>query len=138
MIESNFSINAIDLLKSETLEYVLLDSEDGTVVPVVTSLFYCNAEELTIIADDRGALTADVEALALHIAPMEQQIEYWKEYYEMSDEQIVLLIDLYEEKLQNIHSEIHLTDEQKKMLPGEDIDDECIVSFAEIGILVTN
>lgn len=53
-MESNFSINAIDLLKSETLEYVLLNSEDGKALPVVTSLLYCNAEELMIIADDSG------------------------------------------------------------------------------------
>lgn len=132
--ESDFPPQAIDLLKSETLEYVLMNSEDGRVIPVVTSLYYCNTERLLIIANDKESLTADVEALAPFIASMEQQVEYWKDYYEMSEENVVLLLDLFKTKSERFHAPICLTDTQKKMLPGEDINEECIISFAEMNI----
>ena len=134
--ESKFPNKAIDLLKAETLEYVLLDSEDGSAVPVVTSLFYCNTKELLIISDDGEALASDADTLALYIVPMEQQVEYWKDYYEMSDEHIVLLLELFRVKSEKFYTAIRLTDAQKKMLPGEDIDEECVVSFAEMNVVV--
>ncbi|MBQ9780854.1 MAG: hypothetical protein IJW00_07895 [Clostridia bacterium] len=134
--ESKFPTVAIDLLKAETLEYVLLDSKDGSVVPVVTSLFYCNMKELLILSDDGEALAADAASLALYIAPMEQQVGYWKDYYEMSEEHIVLLLDLFRIKSEKFYTTVRLTDVQRKMLPGEGIDEECIVSFAEMNIVV--
>jgi hypothetical protein len=134
--ESDFPTEAVDLLKAEALEYVLLEDEDGVAVPVVTSLLYGNAEGLTVISDDGETLKGDMEALALHIAPMEQQIEYWNDYYEMTDEHMALLTALYRAKSEKFHSIIRLTDAQKKMLPGEEIVGECVTSFAEINIVV--
>lgn len=134
--ESNFPTKAIDLLKEETLEYVLLDGKDGEVVPVVTSLFYCNAEELSVISDNGEALAKDAETLAWHISPVEQQIGFWRNYYEMSGDHIALLLDLYRIKSKNFYSTLHFTDTQRNMLPGEDVDDECVVSFAEMNIVV--
>jgi hypothetical protein len=122
--ESDFPTEAVDLLKAEALEYVMLEDEDGVAVPVVTSLFYGNAESLTVISNDGEALKGNMEALAPHIAPVEQQIGYWKDYYEMTDEHTALLTDLYRAKSENFHSTIRLTDAQKKMLPGEEIDGE--------------
>ena len=136
MNESEFPTKAIDLLKSETLEYVLMDSEDGMVVPIVTSLFYCSTERLLIISDDEESLSADVETFALFIASIEQQVEYWKNYYEMSEENVVLLLDLFKTKSEYFHTPIYLTYTQQKMLPGEDINEECIISFAEMNIFM--
>ena len=134
--ESDFPTEAVDLLKAEALEYVLLEDEDGVAVPVVTSLLYGNAESLTVISNDGETLKGDMEALAPHIAPVERQIEYWREYGDMSDSQIALLKDLHTVKLKEFHTAIHMSDEQKKMLSGEEIDEECVTSFAEINIVV--
>ena len=136
--ESDFPTEAVDLLKAEALEYVMLEDEDGVAVPVVTSLFYGNAESLTVISNDGEALKGNMEALVPHIAPVEQQIGYWKDYYEMTDEHTALLTDLYRAKSENFHSTIRLTDAQKKMLPGEEINGECVTSFAEINIVIKN
>ena len=56
--------------------------------------------------------------------------------YEMTDEHTALLIDLYRAKSENFHSTIRLTDAQKKMLPGEEIVGECVISCEEINIIV--
>jgi hypothetical protein len=134
--ESDFPTEAVDLLKAEALEYVLLEDEDGVAVPVVTSLLYGNAEGLTVISDDGETLKGDMEILAPYLVSMEQQIRYWNDYYEMTDEHMALLTALYRAKSENFHSTIHLTDEQKKMFPGEEIVGECVISFEEINIIV--
>ena len=136
LMESEFPTEAIELLQTDALEYVLLQDEDGVAVPVVTSLLYGNAESLTVISNDGETLKGDMEALAPHIAPVERQIEYWREYGDMSDSQIALLKDLHTVKLKEFHTVIHMSDEQKKMLSGEEIDEECVTSFAEINIVV--
>ena len=136
LMESEFPTEAIELLQTDALEYVLLQDEDGVAVPVVTSLLYGNAESLTVISNDGETLKEDMKALAPHIAPVERQIEYWREYGDMSDSQIALLKDLHTVKLKEFHTVIHMSDEQKKMLSGEEIDEECVTSFAEINIVV--
>lgn len=136
LMESEFPTEAIEILQTDALEYVLLEDEDGASTPVVTSLFYCDTEELTLLSTDGELIKACMNVLTPHIASVERQIEYWREYGDMSDGQIALLKDLYAVKLKEFHTVIHMSDEQKKMLSGEEIGDECVTSFAELNIIV--
>lgn len=135
LMESQFPPEAVKLLKEEALEYVL-DYRNGLATPVISSLFWCNEENLLIISDNQNMLNQDIKALHPHLASTKQQIEYWREYYEMKSNHVMLLTDVHKMKLQRVHSPIHLTEAQKKMLPGGDINEECIESFAELNIVV--
>lgn len=135
LMESQFPPEAVKRLKEEALEYVL-EYRNGLATPVISSLFWCNEEGLLIISDNQNALNQDIQTLHPQSASVKQQIEYWKAYYEMTSDHITLLADIYQMKLQQAHLPIHLTEAQKKMLPGDHINEACVESFAEMNIIV--
>ncbi len=127
---------AITLLKEESLEY-LLDHLNNVVVPIVSSVFWCNHENMIMISAYHNTHKHDFSKLSVYTLPIEQQIEYWQSYYDtMNADHILLLKNLYERKLSHSNSFIYLTETEKKMLPGNYIDKECAISFAELNIIL--
>ena len=128
---------AIALLKKETLEY-LLDYKDDSIMPIVSSMFWCNHENMIFISAHPNSIEQDYSALSIYSLSIEQQIAYWKAYYDdtMNADHILLWKNLYEKKIAQRNSVIHLTEAEKMMLLGDSIDKECAVSFAELNIIV--
>jgi len=60
--------------------------------------------------------------------------KYWKNYYEMTDEQIELAEDIYQRRI-SVSGRVNLSiNEVNKLKEWFDDIDECIESFQELGI----
>lgn len=125
----------LSLLNREALEY-MLDYKDGIVMPVVSSIFWCNHERLFLIPSNQKVAYEDYSILFVYALSLEEQFTYWKDYYDMDDRHTKLLRILFEKKLLHGHSVVYLTDFEKDMLPGFGVNQECVESLAELNFFV--
>lgn len=121
----------IKLAEAEALQY-LLENLNGQPVPVVTYLFWGNESMLTVE-------TNKLEEFGLGlIAPLimnyNSAIEYWINYYDMDNNKIVLLEELFTEKVRDYNKRIILTHKHIHLLGDIYDSDICKSSFSEIGI----
>lgn len=127
----------VRLAHEEALQYLLLDDRDGKVVPVITTAFWGKKElmandTLEDLLNNGGALIEN------QLCDITEAVERWKETYEMNDEQINLMMSLYERKINNPDQPIKLS---KKEISSIDIQsDEGMIeskaSFKEMNILL--
>ncbi|HIS63456.1 MAG TPA: hypothetical protein IAC14_14680, partial [Candidatus Scybalomonas excrementigallinarum] len=123
----------VDLAHREALQYVL-EEINGEIIPVVSLIFWGDKDKIWAnLSQDEIFDLAD-NMLKPILYDEDKAIDYWKNYYEMSLEQIELLKKIYFKRLNNT-GKIFLNNEIKKILMDwfEDID-ECIESFQEINI----
>jgi hypothetical protein len=129
------SENIIRLAEQEALQY-LLENVDGRVTPLITTSFWNDENDFysnDIFEDfiqNGGSL---LERQAMNIS---QAIEEWKEYYDMTQEQIDLLINVYKRKITYPNQILILSKDEVNMIGTDDEEglDESKTSFSEIGI----
>ena len=85
----------IKIAKEETLQY-LLEEVNGTVVPLITTAIW--GDETTLLSIDtlEELYKNGGEILKRQLMDTHSAIQSWREYYEMNEEQVNLLENLYE------------------------------------------
>lgn len=128
-----FPLRIIDKAYEETLQYLLVE-KDGMLVPCATSMFW--ADTKTIYYPQKAFMNVmdDFSLFRRMILPEENAIHEWREYYDMDSNAVNLLRYLYKEKMKKFTEKIELSNQQKKMLPGNEINVECIESLNELNI----
>ena len=126
----------LNIAKDDTLQY-LLQKINGDVVPVISSGLWEVNNNIYTPEFTFHTLNNDFPSLERLLLEFEDAIEFWAEYYDMSDNQVNFLIDIYNKKL-NYNKEIIIPnsdiykfecDNKKGLL-------ESYESFKEIGIIV--
>ena len=128
--------NVQKIAKEETLQYLLVEGRRGA-EPCVSSVFWIDTLGMHLI---NGIVAKDIKAelklLEGLMLSEENAIEYWKNYYEMDETSLELLMQLYEIKRDNFESEIALTKEQQIVISQDFICEECKESLAELNIIL--
>lgn len=124
------------LAESETFQY-LLDEIDGEIKPVVTTVLWGETELLSL--DKESEIKEKTEEIFdIQTKTPKECFAYWKEYYEMNEEQMELVKQIFEEKKKNPSKRIILTEEQKRMVGTKDEEglEQSRISFSEINIVL--
>ena len=129
----DFPKDSKKFLVEEVLQY-LLEYKDNEIVPVISSVFYCDNKRLHFTSVNNSIIDEDIQNFLLYCSPVKKLQDYWKQYYDMTDDNIRLLILLYENKMKSLKNSIHLTQSQKDLIPGDIIREECIESMKELNI----
>lgn len=123
------------IAEQETLQY-LLDKVDGATRPVVTTVLWESEQGVFSshpydVMLDRGADLLEVQASAYETA-----LEYWEEYYELTEEQLLLVEKLYHLKMEDPTRQILLSEEDIQSINATDVEgiEESKISFSEVGI----
>jgi len=123
------------LAESEALQY-LLDDIDGSIIPVITTAFWCIEEEVYSqdpfhVMFKHGGFLLNKETMEIEAA-----IDELQEYHDMSEKQVYLLKSLFKRKISKPEEVIVLTQEEILMIEAEDEESlsESRISFEEIGI----
>jgi hypothetical protein len=139
-------INAIEYIKdapekakevaSEEALLYLLDEIDGKTVPVITTAFWGNLDEIYSHDTYEDFIKNGGFLIERQIDNMENAINEWEEEYEMSETQIVLLKSIFKRKIENPTKEIVLSEKEIQMIGSEDEEglSESRNSFEELGI----
>ena len=127
----------IKIAKEETLQY-LLEEVNGTVVPLITTAIW--GDETTLLSIDtlEELYKNGGELLKRQLMDTHSAIQSWREYYEMNEEQVNLLENLYERKILNPEKIIYLTESEIRMIGIDDEDGlfESKESFNELNIVL--
>jgi hypothetical protein len=130
------SKEVLDIAESEALQY-LLDSVNGKTISVITSAFWGESRRLYSNDEYDDMYEHGGFLLSRQTMELNDSIEAWKEYYDMTDEQCRLLESLFTRKVSNPTQIIVLTKKEIIML-GTDEEEglkESEISFNELGII---
>lgn len=126
--------SVIQLANEEALQY-LLDEVDGEIKPVITTAFWgrenlVTNDTLDVMMENGGKL------LEVQMGEIPVAVEYWKNTYQMNDNQVKMMLLLYEKKSAMPNQTITLSKEEVAILgiKNEDGRIESKESFAEIDI----
>lgn len=124
----------IQLANEEALQY-LLDEVDGKVKPVITTAFWGREN---LITNDliEVMLENGVNLLKAQVCEIPVAVQYWKDIYQMNDNQVKMMLSLYEKKSAMPSQTITLSKEEVETLgiKNEDGKIESKESFAEMNI----
>lgn len=125
----------VELAKNEALQY-LLEDIDGNVQPIITLSFWGTTDSIYSSDSEEVLYEHGISLLEFQLMDIEEALESWKDYYEMSSSQYELLVLLYNRKVKNSQGKIFLTKEEIKKIGNAEQEglDESIISFNEIGI----
>lgn len=126
----------LEVAESEALQY-LLDSVDGKTIPVITSSFWGEERDLYSIDEHDVMYEHGGFLLSRQTMNLNDSIEAWNEYYEMTEEQRELLELLYSRKSSNPTQTILLSRREISMIGTDDVNglNESETSFNEMGIV---
>nr|WP_269151604.1 hypothetical protein [Sutcliffiella horikoshii] len=131
----------IEIASTETLLY-LYESIGGRDTPVITTGFWgernqnqiYSSHPINTMIDNGGAI------LKRQVMEFSSAINAWQEYYEMNDEQVLLLKGIYKRKIANPSKKMYLTMNEINMIGtvNEEGLEESNISFGELGIFRTS
>lgn len=126
----------LELAKTETLEYLLDQREDGTISPSITTAFWGDHDTMTSVDHIVGLVQYGGYLLDRQLMEPEIAIESWRDYYDMTAEQVNLLKSIYERKISSPHGSIVLSRRELEVIGAESPEGwrESRTSFEEIGI----
>ena len=81
------------LADRETLQYLLQEYE-GTKVPLITSVFWSDGDELVAPEPWQDAFANGAHLIQTQLRPTDEAIEVWRDHYELSTRQVELLRSL--------------------------------------------
>jgi hypothetical protein len=119
-----------------TIQYVL-EEIDGEVVPLITSSIWCHANGMYSNDNVHELLLNGFNNLAFQLSEFEEAIEKIVENYEMNEKQVVLLRELFMQKIGCPQDKIIISKNQLDMIKFDDPQGkiECEVSFSELGFI---
>ena len=100
----------------------------------MTSAFWADNTNLYLNKELIPNFEDDLILLSKIISPEEIAIAEWKEYYDMDGDSIKLLKFLLDQKSEYINGKIVLNADYRKLIPGNEICNECIESLMELNI----
>lgn len=126
----------LEIAKSETLEYLLEEDEDGTVSPSITTAFWGDNNTIVSIDNIVKIVQGGGYLLERQLMESDSAFESWQDYYEMTSEQVELLKSIYDRKVNNPDENITLTKREIEIVGAESPEglSECMASFEEIGV----
>jgi hypothetical protein len=127
--------NIIELAKTETLQYLLLNV-GGQVLPVITTAFWGKKNELFTVDSYNDFLQYGGKLLRIQTLDSKKAISTWKKYYGMTRQQVDLMESIYVRKIEDPLIPIFLTQEEIEMIGTREPYglEESITSFQEMGI----
>ncbi|WP_336047143.1 hypothetical protein [Solibacillus ferritrahens] len=129
--------DVLELAKNETLEYLLEEDEDGTTSPSITTSFWGDNNTIASIDNIVRIVQCGGYIIERQFMEYDTAVESWRDYYEMTNEQVKLLNSIYLRKLNNPNGKIILTKSEIKTIGTENLEgmSESRTSFEEINIL---
>ncbi|MFJ7554596.1 hypothetical protein ACIQXZ_11940 [Bacillus thuringiensis] len=126
----------IEIAQKETLQYLLEDGDEEDTIPLITTGFWIeengaySMERIEGIEDNGGQL------LEKQLMDVTSAIELLEEEYELTEEQLKLLILLYEMKIKSPNKVIKLSENEIAMIGTDDVEglQESKISFEQINI----
>lgn len=123
------------LAEDEALQYMLINYNGGS-IPFISTAFWGNGNNIFSNQSEAEIIKISEKMIMPFLYSERDAIKYWKDYYEMSDEQSKMMESIYERRIKS-KGELYLTaDEEKKLIEWFSDIDECIESFGEINIFV--
>ncbi|KJD42385.1 hypothetical protein [Paenibacillus terrae] len=128
--------HVLELAKNDTLEYLLEEDEDGMTSPSITTAFWGDDDNITSVDNIVRMVQCGGYLLERQFMEDDSAIESWRDYYEMTPEQVDLLKSVYDRKVNNPHGNITLSKSEIEIIGTESPEglSESITSFEEIGI----
>ncbi|MFR5868887.1 MAG: hypothetical protein ACLUFF_01220 [Acutalibacteraceae bacterium] len=122
------------MANEEVLQYLLDDTEEG-IKPLITTAFW-GKDEMFSNDSYEEMMDNGGDLLTYQVMDLEDACDGWKEFYDMTEEQIELLKELYWQRIEQLDVPMKLTKEQIKRMgkPSWGGKKESKESFAEIGI----
>ncbi|OAB37798.1 hypothetical protein [Paenibacillus glacialis] len=126
-----------ELAKNETLEYLLEETEDGMSMPLITTSFWGDDNNIISVDNIVRLVQNGGYLLEKQLMEYESAVEAWRDYYEMTDVQVDLLGSIYNRKVKNLENTIVLTKREIEMIGTKSPEGlkESNTSFEEIGIV---
>lgn len=123
------------LAEDEALQYMLINYNGGS-IPFISTAFWGNGNNIFSNQSEAEIIKISEKMIMPFLYSERDAIKYWKDYYEMSDEQSKMMESIYERRIKS-KGKLYLTaDEEKKLIEWFSDIDECIESFGEINIFV--
>ena len=121
------------LAKEEALQYMLINYK-GKDVPFITSAFWGSGDTNYSNQSEEQLIKISEKTIMPFLYSEDDAKKYWKNYYEMTDEQIELAENIYKRRI-NVSGRLNLSiNEVNKLKEWFDDIDECIESFQELDI----
>lgn len=134
---NSFPSELKELAVQEAFQYMLVDI-NGKAMPCVSFAFYCDKSGFFTSEKNKEIINSFLAVLHPLMMSLDESIKYWAEYYEMDQSAIDLTLELFNKKLLSKDEPMFLSEEQIKMLPGDNLCDECIESLNELNIYVNH
>ena len=131
----SFPSNVVLKAYEEALQYLLLE-KNGIVLPCVTSVFWADRNTLYCEEMYIDRIEDDFALLENIVLPIETALERWKEYYDMDAKAIELISFLYNQKKNDFALTIELSEKQRRLIPGDFINSQCIEALRELNIVI--
>ncbi len=123
----------MNLAKEEALQYMLVNYK-GKDVPFITAAFWGSGDTNYSNQSEEQLIKISEKTIMPFLYSEDDAKKYWKNYYEMTDEQIELAENIYKRRI-SVSGRLDLPINEVNMLKEwfDDID-ECIESFQELDI----
>jgi hypothetical protein len=130
--------NLQQLAYDETLPY-LLENVSGQVKPVIITIFWADESGVIVSPHDYlQMLDRGGNLLERQVMEHSQSVKAWQEYYDMSDEQVELMLSLFRKRISNPNEPIILTLEELALLgDNEESSAESRASFHALNIQIS-
>lgn len=125
----------VKLAKDEALQYMLADY-NGNSMPFISTAFWGDSNTNFSNQSETELIELSEKMIMPYLYSEKDAKKYWRNYYEMSDEQSKMMQIVYERRTK-LKGRLNLTvDEKNKLEEWFDNIDECIESFKELNIFV--
>lgn len=127
------NVKIMNLAKEEALQYMLVNYK-GKDVPLITTAFWGSGDTNYSNQSEEQLIKISEKTIMPFLYSEDDAKKYWKNYYEMTDEQIELAENIYKRRI-SVSGRLNLSiNEVNKLKEWFDNIDECIESFQELGI----
>lgn len=123
------------LAEDEALQYVLIN-HNGDKIPFISTAFWKSGNTNFSNQSEAEIIEHSDNTIIPFLYSESDAKKYWKEYYEMNDEQGKMMEDIYERRIKSKGTLKLTSNEKNKLIEWFDDIDECIESFGEMNILV--
>lgn len=123
----------VNLAKEEALQYMLVNYNEK-MVPFISTAFWGGRHTNYSNQSEEQIIKISEETILPFLYSKNDAKKYWKNYYEMTNEQIELVEDIYIRRI-NVKGRLNLTiNEINKLKEWFNDIEECIESFQELDI----
>lgn len=124
----------VKMAQEEALQYTLIEYR-GKAVPFISAAFWGDQDGNFSNQSELELINHSERAILPFLFDEKDALEYWRDYYEMNDAQIKMMIDIYERRI-HTDGKMYLTAEERTQLEKWfDNMSECMESFRELSIL---